>query len=266
MRVPKFSLPVIIAGFALTFLFAGSLSAKERGWYLHGGLFYWNDVHRWDNEDVFVTVLPSFSTTGWRRDSSASQLSFGVGFNVNKNWAIEVLRSETPDLMIPGNHWLIPPIEQDDEPVSASWVATKHDGDFFGLSVIYDHYLSERVSVFLKVGGGSIGAKTKLDSTLIDSHRVLLDEQIPDSVLLGGQRGCDGCSLRSGVKVYAVGMRMPLLHYTKVSVTFAYQFVRKDIQYFRLRHEEVIPPMPRETLKYPKGKTSSFEIGIQLRR
>ena len=31
MRVPQFSLPVIIAGFALTFLLVGSLSAKERG-------------------------------------------------------------------------------------------------------------------------------------------------------------------------------------------------------------------------------------------
>lgn len=265
MRVPKFSLPVVIAGFVLTFLLAGSLSAKERGWYLHGSLSYWNDVHRWENENVFVTFLPGFSTTGWRRDSSASQLSFGVGYNFNKNWAIEVLRSGVPDLIIPGNHWLIPPIEPDDEPVSASWVASKHDGDFRGVSVIYDHYLSERVSVFLKVGGGTIGAEKKLDSTLTDSHRVLLDEQIPDSVVLGGQRGCDGCSLRAGVKVYAVGMRMPLPLYTKFSVTFAYQFVRKDIQYSRLRHEEVIPPMPRETLKYGKGKTSTFEIGIQLR-
>ena len=264
MRVPKFSLPVIIAGFALTFLFAGSLSAKERGWYLHGSLSYWNDVHRWENENVFVTFLPGFSTTGWRRDSSASQLSFGVGFDFNKNWAIEVLRSGVPDLIITGNHWLIPPIEPDDEPVSASWVASKHDGDFRGVSVIYDHYLSERVSVFLKVGGGTIGAEKKLDSTLTDSHRVLLDEQIDDGVLLGGQRGCDGCSLRSGVKVYAVGMRMPLLHYTKVSITFAYQFVRKDIQYYRFR-EVTIGPASRETLKYGKGKTSTFEIGLQLR-
>ena len=192
-------------------------------------------MHRWENENVFVAFLPGFSTTGWRRDSSASQLSFGVGYNFNKNWGIEVLHSKIPDLIIPGSHWLIPPIEQDDEPVSASWVASKHDGDFRGVSVIYDHYLSERVSVFLKVGVGSIGAEKKLDSTLTDSHRVLLDEQIDDGVLLGGQRGCDGCSLRSGVKVYAVGMRMPLLHYTKVSITFAYQFVRKDIQYYRFR-------------------------------
>lgn len=267
MRVPKFSLPVIVAGFALTFLLAGSLSAKERGWYVHGGLSYWNDVHRWENENVFVTFLPGFSTTGWRRDSSASQLSIGVGYDINKNWGIEVLYSGIPDLIISGNHWLIPPIEPDDEPVSASWVASKQDGNFLGVSVIYDYYLSERVSLFLKVGAGSFGADAEknLDSTLTDSHRVLLDEQIPDSMLLGGHRSCDGCSLRAGAQVFAVGTRMPLLHFTKVSVTFAYQFVRKDIQYYRIRYEEVIPPMPRETLKYGKGKTSSFEISVQLR-
>ena len=130
MRVPKFSLPVIIAGFALTFLLAGSLSAKERGWYFHGGLSYWNDLNQWANESFFASYLPGFSTTGWRRDGSASQTSFGFSFNFNKNWAIEFFSVGVPDLILPGTHWLIPPIESDDEPVSASWVVSKKGRTF----------------------------------------------------------------------------------------------------------------------------------------
>ena len=261
MRVSQFSLPVIIAGFALTFLLAGSLTAKERGLYFHGSLSYWNDVHRWENESFFVALLPGFSTTGWRMDSSASKLSGGIGLNFNKNWAIEVFYTGLPDLILPGSHWLIPSIEPDDEPVSASWVASKHDGNFRGASVIYDYYLSERVSLFLKVGMGTIGAdaEKKFDRTLTDSHRVLLDEQIPDSVLLEGQRFCDGCRPRARTQVYAVGMRMPLLHYTKVSVTFAYQLVEKRVWEW---DEDAYRPGWRRQL----GPTaaSTFEIGMQL--
>ena len=263
MRVPKFSLPVIIAGFALTFLLAGSLSAKERGLYFHGGLSYWNDVHRWENDSFFVATLPGFSTTGWRMDGSASQLSGGIGFNFNKNWSIEAIYTGLPNLILPGTHWLIPSIEPDDEPVSASWTASKHDGNFRGVSVIYDHYLSERVSIFLKVGTGTIGvdAKKKLNSTLTDAHRVLLDEQIPDSVLLEGERFCDGCRPRAGTQVYSIGIRMPLLHYTKVSVTVAYQLVEKRVWEW---DEGAYPPGPPGWRKQ-LGPTaaSTVEIGIQ---
>ena len=155
MRVPKFSLPVIIAGFALTFLLAGSLSAKERGLYFHGGLSYWNDVNQWLTESYFARNLPGFSTTGWRRDGSASQTSAGLGYNFNKNWAIEFFCGGVPDLILPGTHWLIPPIESDDEPVSASWVVSIKDNNFSGMSVIYDYYLSERVSVFFETKFGA---------------------------------------------------------------------------------------------------------------
>ena len=269
MRVSKFSLPVIIAGFVLTFLLTGSLSAKERGWYVHGGLSYWNDMRQWENGSYFVNYLPGFSTTGLGKDSSASQLSLGIGYNFNKNWAIEIVRGGVPDLIIPGTHWLIPPIGPDDEPVSASWVVSLNDNNFGVTSVIYDHYLSERVSLFLKVGRGtSGGAKEKLDSTLMDSHRELLDEQIPNNVLRSGRRYCDGCGLRAGIKVYAVGMRMPLFRYTKVSITVSYQFIRKDVRNYLRREwdEEAIPPLPPQTRQYETGtvKTSTFEIGIQL--
>ena len=148
MRVPRFSLPAVIAGFALTFLLAGSLSAKERGWYVHGGFSYWNDVHRWENETYFDTFLPGFNTTGWRRDGSAGQLSGGFGYNFNKNWAIEVVHKRLPDLIIPGTHWLIPPIESDDEPVSASWVASLEDGNYSRL-VSHLRSLSQRTSFFI---------------------------------------------------------------------------------------------------------------------
>ena len=249
MRVPKFSIPVIITGFALTFLLAGSLSAKERGWYVHGGLSYWNDVHRWGNESFFsARSLPGFSTTGWSRDSSASQLSAGLGYNFNKNWAIEIINRGLPDLTLPGTHWLIPPIELDDEPVSASWVASRTDGNSLDISVIYDHYLSERISLFLKVGLGGSGHDRKLESTLTGSHRVLLDEQVPYP---SGVRSRD----TRETEVYAVGLRMSLPQYTKVSVTFAYQFVRRW-------DEEWIPPQWIRQSR--KTNASNLEIGIQF--
>lgn len=260
MRLSKFSLPVIIAGFALTFLLAGSLSAKERGWYIHGGLAYWNEVHRWENESYFVTYLPGFSTTGWKRDGSASQLSVGGGYNFNKNWAIEFFRMGLPDLVIPGTHWLIPPIEPDDEPVSASWTGSETDGAFLGLSVIYDLYLSERVSLFLKVGGGWSGVgKKKLNSTLTGSDLVLLEEQVPYSVGGTNPVGSDETS------VYAVGMRMPLLHYDRVSITVAYQIVMKDARIWNTEElvENTFPP--NRTYQYHTRKMSSFQIDIQWR-
>lgn len=257
MRVPKFSFPVIIVGFALTFLLASSLSAKERGWYVHGGLSYWNDMHGWESESYFVKNLPGFSSTGWRRDGSASQTSSGVGYNINKNWAIEVFSRGLPDVSIPGRHWLIPPIEPDDEPVSASWAVTRQNGSFSGVSVIYDYYLSERISLFLKVGGGWSGSDhRKLENTLTGSHRVLLDEQIPF-------KGMGRTVGSSSTSVYAVGMRMPLRHYTKVSITFEYQFVKKRLQ-LDVERDETLPPPNNLIHHYATRRASTFEIGIEL--
>ena len=180
-------------------------------------------MHGWESESYFVKNLPGFSSTGWRREGSASQLSAGIGFNFNKNWAIEVFSRGLPDVIIPGSHWLIPPIEPDDEPVSASWAVTRQNGSFSGVSVIYDQYLSEGISLFLKVSGGWSGSDhRKLENTLTGSHRVLLDEQIPFS----GEGRPVGSSSTS---VYVVGMRMPLFHYAKVSITFEYQFVKKRL-------------------------------------
>ncbi len=214
-------------------------------------------MNKWENETYFDTYLPGFSTSGWRRDGSASKFSGGFGYNFNKNWAIEVFNLGLPDLIIPATHWLIPPIEPDDEPVSASWVASRTDGNFLGISVIYDHYLSERISVFLKVGGGWSGpGKKKMDSTLTGSHRVLLEEQVPYS--LSGSRpvGSDATS------VYAVGMRMPLFQYPKVSITIEYQFVMKDE---RLWNTEEQVDTTNTTFQYHTRKMSAVEIGIELR-
>ncbi|MXW07799.1 MAG: hypothetical protein F4X56_03085 [Gammaproteobacteria bacterium] len=253
MRVSKFSLPAIFVGFVLTFLLTGSLSAKERGWYFHGGLSYWNDAHRWANESFFSSrSLPGFSTTGWSRDGSASQLSFGIGYNINKNWAIEVFNMGLPDLTLSGTHWLIPPIEPDDEAVSASWVASRTEGNFLSLSVIYDHYLSERVSLFLKVGVGWSGQHRQLESTLTGSHRELLDEQLPYP---SGVRSRDS----QETDFFAVGIRMPLFQYSKGSITFAYQFLRKSVWEW---DEERIPP--QWIRQSGKVKASTFEVGVQL--
>ena len=257
MRVPKFSLFMIIAGFALTFLLAGSLSAKERGWYVHGGLSFWDDMNGWESESYFVNNLPGFSTTGWRRDGSGSQTSVGIGYNFNKNWAIEVFGRSLPNVIISGSHWLIPPIEPDDEPVSASWVVTRKKGYFSGLSVIYDHYLSERVSLYLKIGGGySASDKRKLENTLTGSHRVLLDEQIPF-------RGEGRPTGSSSTSVYAVGMRMPLFRYTQFSITFEYQFVRKRLL-LEVEKDETLPSPNQLIHHYGTRKASTFEIGIEL--
>ena len=254
VRVPKFSLPVIIAGLALTFLLAGSLSAKERGWHVHGSLSYWNDMNQWENESYFASYLPGFSTTGWRRDGSAVQTSASIGYNFNKNWGIEVFAGGVPGLIIPGTHWLIPPIESDGEPVSASWAVSKEDDGFTGISVIYDYYLSEQVSVFLKVGAGWSGSRKKLENTLTGSHRELLDEQIP-------YRGGGGSLSTS---VYAVGMRMPLLHYTRFSITIAYQFVRKSVRDHNKREWDEDATPPQWTTPWVTARASNFEIGIQL--
>ncbi|MYF38617.1 MAG: hypothetical protein F4219_07635 [Gammaproteobacteria bacterium] len=256
MRIHKFSLPVIIAGFALTFLLAGSLSAKERGWYVYGGFSYWNDANHWENESYLAYRLPGFSTTGWRRDGSASQLSLGIGFNFNKNWAIEFFNTGTPDLIIPGTHWLIPPIEPDDEPVSASWEVSTTDGSFFGMSVIYDHYLNERVSLFLKVGFGFGDRLWTVDSTLTDSHRELLYEQMPDRAPRGPCCTTDD--------LYAVGVRMPLFHYPNISITFEYQFVSPYHQDFKSRETDDEASPPQGTRQYKSGKMSTFKTGIQL--
>ncbi|MXZ44958.1 MAG: porin family protein [Gammaproteobacteria bacterium] len=255
MRLSKFSLTAIIAGFALTFLLAGSLSAKERGWYAHGGVSYWN-VDLWEKEGyVSYRSLPGFSTTGWRKDGSANQLSVGIGYNINKNWAIEVTAMWLPDLIIPGSHWLIPPLEPDDEPVSASWEVSMTDGNFLAMSVIYDLYLSERVSLFFKAGVGSSSHGWKLENSLTGSHRVLLDEQVPIMTPL----------FPDETSLLAVGMRMPLFHYTNVSITFAYQFVRKRAVTRLGKRDEEADPLNQLTFRYGTVKTSTFEIGIQLR-
>ena len=245
---------MIITGFALTFLLVGSLSAKERGWYFHGGVSYWN-VDLWEKEGIVSYMsLPGISTTGWRMDGSASQLSVGIGYNISKNWAIEFVYRQLPDLIFPGSHWLIPPIEPDDEPVSASWVVSKRDGNFQGMSVIYDHYLSERVSLFLKVGFGASGHGWKLENTLTGPHRVLLDEQVPTRTPLFGDQ----------TSLLAVGMRMPLLQYTNFSITFAYQFISKRAVTRLGKRDEEADPVNQSTLRYGQRKTSTFEIGFQL--
>ena len=255
MRVSRFSLPVIVVGFALTFLIAGDLSAKERGWYVHGGLSYWHDMQGWENESYFATFLPGFSTTGWTRDSSASQLSVGIGFNINKNWAIEVFSSGIPDEIIPGTHLLIPMVEPDDEPVSASWEVSLKGENFYGISVIYDLYVRERVSLFLKVGLGLSGNAKKLESTLTGSHRVLLAEQIP-------YRGQEH---DTRTRVYAIGTRMPLFQYTKVSITFEYKFVRHAVRDYHRAAWAETSSGPEFITPYVSGKASTFEIGIQWR-
>ena len=100
----------------------------------------------------------------------------------------------------------------------------------------------------------------KLENTLTGSHRELLDEQIP----FRGKKG----RITSRTRVYAVGMRMPLLHYTRFSITIAYQLVNRGVPDHNPseRDEEAIGPnQGGGTVRWGTARTSNFEIGIQLR-
>ncbi|MYD46502.1 MAG: porin family protein [Gammaproteobacteria bacterium] len=221
------SLPIAILIGCLILMLTSGISAKEAGFYLQGGITYWNNLDdpklefETDDEDLPIE---------YEIDGSRGQISIGGGFHVNEEWSLEAFYVRSPELIFSID--VDVPLDDIGDSISLSWNTTVQHA-VFGVSAVYDFQVNQYLSWFGKVG------------------LTFTQSSADTSVQLGGQRPPSGVS-PPGAEVQeeesqdifaAIGVRVPLklvLGSTKNSITFAFQF-----------------------FETPEDRETSFEIGLQ---
>lgn len=216
---------VTIACF-LIFGVTSGLSAKEFGFYLHGGVTYWDgfDEPEFESEPG----LQDF-TIDYELDGSRAQLSLGVGLHTNESWSFEVFYVSTPEQTYTATDWTFPPIEPGGDPVIVSWNSNVNH-TIGGVSAIYDLYVNESLSLFLK-GGIAFVRHTSETNVSSSSHPEITFRGLIPSTYSEDE---DSQDLFGGI-----GARIPIRQ-GDASLTFAYQFIETD-----------------------EDRETNFEIGIQ---
>ena len=215
-----------IIGCVLIFGVTSGLSAKEIGFYLHGGVTYWDglDAPDFEGETGLETVSIDYEV-----DGSRAQLSLGVGYHLNENWSVEAFYVSTPEQVVSGNDWVLPPLGLGGDPVTLSWNSsiTQTIG---GVSAVYDVYINENLSLFAKAGMAFV-RHTSESSISSSSHPDITFRGVIPSSFTDEEDTQD---------IYgAFGARVPIRQ-GDASLTFAYQFIETD-----------------------DGQETSFEVGLQ---
>lgn len=186
------------------------LSGKEEGYYLHGGVTYWNGLE-----------APEFSgstgvedvTTESELDGSRAQLSLGVGYNLDEQWGFEAFYVATPETVISASDWMFPPLPPNFEPFTVSWTASVKR-TVFGLAAVYDLYINENLALFGKAGVALVRHTSETSLT------TSIEPDFVGSVIPTSFTDDEDTQDLFG----AVGARIPILS-GDASITFAYQFV-----------------------------------------
>lgn len=216
-----------IIGCFLIFGIASGLSAKEYGFYLHGGITYWDGLDAPDFEDE--PGLIQGLTIEYEIDDPRAQLSLGAGLHYDENWSFEVFYVSTPERIVLGNDWEYPPLDPGDIPVTLSWTS-KIKQTIGGVSAVYDLYINENLSVFGKAGIAFVRHTSESSITSSSHPEISFRGAIPSTFT-----DEDDTQDVFG----AIGARIPIRQ-GDASLTFAYQFIDTD-----------------------DGPETSFEVGVQ---
>lgn len=214
MKNSNFSLPFTIIACSLIFGLTAGLSAKETGFYVHGGVTYWDgfDVPSLDDE----ITLPGVSIEQELEDSRA-QLSLGVGFHLDEQWSFEGFYVSTPERIISGNDWMFPPLQPGGDPISLSWSANVKQ-TIGGICAIYDFNINENLSLFGKGGIAFVRHESSQSITVENLPDATFENIIPSSFT----------DEEDTQELYgAIGARIPLRQ-GAAGLTFAYQFIQTD--------------------------------------
>lgn len=212
MKNSHVSLPMAIIGCFLIFGFTAGLSAKETGFYLLGGVTYWDGL---DAPDFESEPGAQDFTIDHEIDGSRAQLSVGVGFHFDENWSFEAFYVSTPEQVISGSDGEFPlTLEPGGDLVTLSWTASVKQ-TIGGISAIYDFYINENLSLFGKGGIAFVrhSSETNVSSS---SHPEFAFRGVIPSTVANEEDTQDAFA--------AVGARIPIRQ-GDASLTFAYQFI-----------------------------------------
>ena len=226
MKNSNFSLPIAIIGSVLIFGLTIGLSAKEAGFYVFGGITYWNDLEMPELSDEDTADLAE-GTIEYEIDGSRAQPSIGVGYNFDEQWGFEAFYVATPERVLSIDDIVFQPVLNDD-PVTLS-VSTTIQHTVFGVSAVYDVYVNKNLSLFGKAGiaftqhnSDASVSFTGLTLPFFDLMDLSFSEEEDTDDIFG-----------------AIGARIPL-RAGDASMTFAYQFIETS-----------------------DGRETSFELGVQ---
>ena len=227
MKNSNFSLPIAsIMGCFLIFGVTSGLSAKEIGFYLHGGVTYWDGLDAPDFEDEIGLEDVSID---YEIDGSRAQLSLGVGYHLNENLSVEAFYVSTPEQVVSGNDWMFPPFEPGGDPITLSWNASVKQ-TIGGVNAVYDVYVNENLSLFGKAGMAFVRHSSETSVIFQNQPSTVFQNVIPSSFT----------DEEDTQDIFgAIGVRVPIRQ-GDASLTFAYQFIETD-----------------------DGRETSFEIGLQ---
>ncbi len=214
MKNSTFTLPFAIIACSLIFGLTTGLSAKETGFYVHGGVTYWDgfDAPSLDDE----IPLPDLSID-YELDDSRAKLSLGVGFHIDEKWSFEGFYVSTPERVFSGNNWTFPPFQPGGDPISVTWSATTNQ-TIGGISAIYDLYINENLSLFGKGGIAFVRHESSQSISVENLPDIALENIIPTTF----------SDQEDTQEVFgAIGARIPLMQ-GKVGLTFAYQLIQTD--------------------------------------
>ncbi len=214
MKNSSFTLPFAIIASSLIFGLTTGLSAKETGFYLHGGITYWDgfDASSLDDE----IPLPGLSIDHELNDSRA-KLSLGVGFHLDDQWSFEGFYVSTPEQEFSGTNWMFPPFQPGGDPISVTWSATTNQ-TIGGISAIYDHHINDNLSLF---GKGGIAFVRH------ESSHTISAENLPDIVLENIIPPTFSDKEDTQEIFGAIGARIPIMQ-GRAGLTLAYQFIQTD--------------------------------------
>ena len=214
MKNSNVSLPIAIIACSLIVGLTTGLSAKQTGYYLHGGVTYWDGFDAPSFEDDFG--LPGLSVD-YELEGARAQVSLGVGFHLDDQWSFEAFYVSTPERVVSGNNWVLPPLPSGDL-ITVSWSATTSE-KVGGFSAIYDLYLNENLSVF---GEGGIAFVQH------DSSETVTVENQPNINLINFVPSSATSAEEITQEIFgAVGVRIPIMR-GDAALTFAYQFIDTD--------------------------------------
>lgn len=214
MKKSSFSRPITIIASTLIFGLTTGLSAKETGFYIHGGVTYWDGFDAPSLEDEIT--LPGVSID-YELDDSRAKLSLGVGFHLDEQWSIEGFYVSTPERVFSGNNWMFPPLQPGGDPISLTWSA-KTKQTIGGVGGIYDFYLNENLSLFVKGGIAFVKHESSQSITVENLPGVSFENIIPTSF-----------TQEEDTQEFfgAIGARIPIMQ-GNACLTFAYQFIETD--------------------------------------
>lgn len=214
MKNSSHTLSIVTIACFLIFGITSGLSAKEFGFYLHGGVTYWDGFDEPEFENG--SDLSGFSID-YELDGSRAQLSLGVGLHTNETWSFEAFYVSTPEQTFTATDWTLPPIEPGGDPVIVSWNSSIKQ-TIGGVSAIYDLYVNENLSLFGKVGIAFV-RHTSETNTSSSSHPDIRFSGLTPSTLTEEE---DTQEVLGGI-----GARVPIRQ-GDASLTFTYQFIETD--------------------------------------